>query len=297
MAEGRGFFTYVGAAFRNRWNLLFSGAAISIGFVSGRPDVILPLALAVEVLYLAVLSMHERFRTVVDAETGQRDRVAAASSPVRTAPELLSRLGLYDQRQFQKLRNQCIELRRVAEGVKGRPGEPGSPRVTDMQIENINRLLWIYLKMLYSKRSLETFFRTTDEQELRRNLERVKERIEALGPEAEDTPQEVKQRLSLLDTAQTAEMRLKNCLTARENYELLQLEIERLHSKIAGIAEMGINRQDTQFITNEIDVVSSSVLRTERTVHDLESFTGYSFGDAEPPPLLDLQPRKQPQRE
>jgi len=288
MAGGSNFLSYIKAAFLNKWNLLFFGASVAFGFIAGRLDIVLPLAAAVELLYLAVLSMNPRFQKVVDAVEGQSERADAAPSTDRTARELLNGLSLDDQQQFQRLRNQCLELRRVSAGVKGQADGPGSPVVTDMQLSNINRLLWIYLKVLYSKRSLETFFRSTSEHELQETLKRAQDRITALGPENEDTPQEVKNRISLNDTCQTSEMRLKNYLATKENYEFIQLELERLHTKIAGIAEMGINRQDTQFITSEIDVVSSSVQQTEKTVHELESVTGYSFGDSEPPSLLDM---------
>lgn len=292
MAGENSYLTYLKAAFLNHWNLLFFGAGQALGFIAGKPDVIGPLVLAAELLYLAVLSVNERFQTVVDAKEGQAARAASAPSQTHTAMEFLKELSFDDQQRFQRLRNQCLELRRVADGVKGRGGEQPSPVVTDIQIENINRLLWIYLKMLYSKKSLETFFHAIREKDLQEELARVQARLASLGPESEDTTHEVRQRMSLTDTRQTLDMRLKNYLTARDNYDFLQLEIERLHSKIAGIAEMGINRQDTEHITSEIDVVSTSVMQTEKTFHDLESLTGYSFGDNEPPSLLTLNNKK-----
>lgn len=286
MAGGNSFLTYLKAAFLNRWNLLFFCAAQTLGLIAGKPDVIGPLVLAVELVYLSVISMNERYQTLIDAQEGRSARDAAAPSPDRSAMDLLRELSLDDQQRFQRLRNQCLELRRVAEGVKGRGGEQPSPVVTDIQIENINRLLWIYLKLLYSKKSLETFFRTIREKDLQEEFARVQSRLAALGPEVEDTTHEVRQRMSLMDTHRTLDMRLKNYLAARENYDILQLELERLHSKISGIAEMGIHRQDTEQITSEIDVVSTSVMQTEKTFHELESLTGYSFGDGETPSLL-----------
>ena len=47
------------------------------------------------------------------------------------------------------------------------------------------------------------------------------------------------------------------------------LEIQRLPSKIAGLAEMAINRQDPEMITLEVDGVSESVAQTEQTMRSI----------------------------
>jgi len=79
---------------------------------------------------------------------------------------------------------------------------------------------------------------------------------------------------------------LENYRISTENYDFIGLELERLYSKIASLAEMGINQQDPNMITNEISVVSSSIEKAERTMDELDFITGFSSQDEEPPDLL-----------
>ena len=108
-----------------------------------------------------------------------------------------------------------------------------------------------------------------------------------LGPVGEDTESEKKLRKSLEDTLKTTELRLKNYRLAQDNYEFIKLELERLYSKIAGLSEMSINRQDPDFITREVDSVSASVHQTEKAMNELEFITGIPSEDETPPSLLE----------
>lgn len=62
-----GFTKYLGAAFSWHWNMLAFGAAVVFAFLSGHPDIFLPLFGAAEIAYLGLLSTHPKFRKSVDA--------------------------------------------------------------------------------------------------------------------------------------------------------------------------------------------------------------------------------------
>ena len=274
------------AAFVYHWNLLYLGATVAIGIISSRADIVFPLAAAVEILYLSALASNARFQTVVEAKALQSKMPVDESRPdSKNAGQIIQELSLEDRRQFERLQGLCQELRQISEGIKGN-ADLETSGINNMQLDNMNRLLWIYLKLLYSKTCLENFFRAANEKEIKAGLTSVQNRLNALSPEQADGEKEAKMRRSLQDTFQTLDARLKNYQNAKENYDFLQLELERLYSKIAGIVEMGINRQDSALITSEIDVVSSSVMQTEKTMQELESITGFTFTDEKPPALL-----------
>jgi hypothetical protein len=274
------------AAFVYHWNLLFLGAALAVAFISKRPDVVLPLAAAVEILYVTLLAANPRYQRVVEAKAHPNLRPAEKSAaPSRGADEILRELGREDRARFDRLQGLCQQLRQITNGLTA-DDSFASPGLDTLQMDNLNRLLWIYLKMLYSKTCLENFFRTINDKEIKAGLQHTHNRLQTLGSEQTDDPKKSKHRRSLLDMRQTLEARLNNYNDARENYDFLQLELERLYSKISGIVEMGINRQDAAAISAEIDVVSSSVMQTEKTIHDLESITGFTFTDEKPPLLL-----------
>jgi hypothetical protein len=153
----------------------------------------------------------------------------------------------------------------------------------------------MYLKLLYSKNALESYFKAINLNEIEARIKRAKERLEAMGPEDNDSEAEAIRRESLMDTLKTSRKRLENYRISTDNYDFIGLELERLYSKITSLAEMGINQQDPNLITNEISVVSSSIEKAERTMDELDFITGFSFQDEEPPDLLmDLKMEETP---
>ena len=92
--------------------------------------------------------------------------------------------------------------------------------------------------------------------------------------EKEVNPRREKARKAIEDTLQTSQLRLTNLTKARENHELVQLEIERLEHKIRSVAEMAVNRQEPDFISDQVDVVTKSLIETEKTMDELDFATG-----------------------
>ena len=277
MAAGS-WFTALKRAALYHWNLLFVGVAGAFAALSGRPDVVLPLAGAAEIAYLAILSSNARFQNLADAVDGASGD-AGAEEPGETAATLAA-LAPADRARYQRLSGLCTRLRRLSVGDAGQ--EPlGIP---DLQLQNIDRLLGIYLRLLAGKTNLERFFATVDREELRRDLDRARQRLAALDAAGEDPSRTAQRRETVLDTIATVEKRLDNYRLVQENHDSIVLELERLNTKIAGIAEMGIDRQDAASVGREIDLVSSSVEGTERTMREIEDLAGVSsLGAAQVP--------------
>lgn len=93
---------------------------------------------------------------------------------------------------------------------------------------------------------------------------------------------------TLQDNLQTSRDRLANLTKAKENYQLIQLEIERLENKIRSLSEMAVNRQEPNFISSEVDHVASSMMDTEKTMNDLQFATGLDSVDDQTPELLQV---------
>ena len=176
-------------------------------------------------------------------------------------------------------------MRHIADRIKGTI-KTELEVISDVQVNSINRLLWMYLKLLYSKNALESYFKAINVDEIQARIKHANERLEAMGPEDNDSETEAKRRESLMDLLKTSRKRLENYRISTDNYDFIGLELERLYSKITSLAEMGINQQDPNLITNEISVVSSSIEKAERTMDELDFITGFSFQDEEPPDLL-----------
>ena len=275
---------YIKKAFLYHWNLLGVATGAAVAFVSGYPDVILPVLAALELIYLAGLSSNSRFQDAVIAAERKNEKAMRSSSSTKLN-RILTALDNEDRSRYEGLKDLCLELRHIADRIKGTI-KTELEVISDVQVNSINRLLWMYLKLLYSKNALESYFKAINVDEIEARIKRAKERLEAMGPEDNDSEAEAKRRESLMDTLKTSQKRLENYRISTDNYDFIGLELERLYAKITSLAEMGINQQDPNLITNEISVVSSSIEKAERTMDELDFITGFSFQDEEPPDLL-----------
>src|SRR5262249_31191930 len=76
-------------------------------------------------------------------------------------------------------------------------------------------------------------------------------------------------RQSLEANLETCRSRLANLEKARENHELLEAEIQNLEAKIQSITELAINRSDSAALSGQVEEITQSLLRTEKTINDL----------------------------
>jgi hypothetical protein len=120
-------------------------------------------------------------------------------------------------------------------------------------------------------------------------MRQVESRLRNL-PAGDDSPHAQKIRRTLEDTLQTCRDRQSNYDKARSNLELLELELNRLENKIKSLAELGVNRQEPDFISGQVDQVAQSMLETEKTMNDLRFATGLGPLEDEAPELLRVPP-------
>ena len=278
---------YFKTAFLNRWNLLAFLGSSAFALLSGRPDVVLPLVLAGEVAYVGLLGAHPKFQAYVDAQRAKAARTEGSEATERTVRRIITRLPKPLLERFESLRAQCAELRQIARELK----QPGKLQddlpLEGLQTEGLDRLLWIHLRLLYTQYALSRFLKRTPEQEIAEQIRQLEDRLKKLGPASEGGAQQQQRvRKTLEDNLQTSRVRLDNVQKARDNYQLVQLEIERLENKIRSLSEMAINRQEPEFITSEVDHVASSMVDTERTMNELRFATGLDAAEDKVPSLI-----------
>jgi hypothetical protein len=275
---------YFKAAFTYPWNLLALFGAIGLGLLSPLPlDVWGPIVLAGELLYLGLLGTNPRFRKAIDAQQHKASRVRDRGRAEETLRRILAALPDDYRRRFHDLRNRCLELRTLAARVRAADPALAAP-LDDLQIEGLDRLLWMHLRLLYSQHALGEFLRNVTAEQIQAEIHHIEQQLSRLA--STETPQTLQARKALEDNLQTCRERLANYQKARDKYELLHLEISRLENKIQSISEMSLNRQEPEFISSQIDQVASSLIDTERTISDLSFATGFSPVDEEVPSLL-----------
>lgn len=276
---------YLKTAFLNRWNLLAFLGAAGFALLSRQADVALPLVLAVEAAYLGLVGTHPKFQRYVDAQSAKAARDEGLASVQRTLLQITRALPRESLERFEALRTRCEQLREIALAMK-HPGEEKAGRpLEDMQLAGLDRLLWIYLRLLYTQFAIKRFLNKTSAEAIRGDIERLQERIAALPPDAE-SPQSARIRHTLEDNLETSRVRLENWTKARDNHQLVELEIDRLENKIQSLSELAVNRQEPEFISSQVDHVAAGMMDTERTMNELRFVTGLDKLDEEPPQFL-----------
>ncbi|MFH1140067.1 MAG: hypothetical protein V1816_28630 [Pseudomonadota bacterium] len=261
MPESITFWDCLAAAFLWRWNILALGAGLALAFIFGRPDVFVPLLAALEILFLCLLSTRPRFRAAVEAEAGRR----AFPETDQRLQRMLAVLPKSDVRRFDAIRERCEALNRLGRQLRGLdPDEAG--RIEEMQIESLNRLMWMFLKLLYSGNALDRFLDGVGRPTLVRDLEQTQKDLE----EARRDNDAGDLARSQEDKLKTIEARLANYDRTAENSRLIKAELERIEQKINAVGEMFLSRRDGADISAEVDGISESITASAEALQTLD---------------------------
>jgi chemotaxis protein histidine kinase CheA len=290
--EGAGLGRYLKEAFLFRWNLLLFLAGSAAAMLTPWPDVVLPLVAAGELAYLGGLISIPRFRAAIDAKAhseNQQEAPTQKTQPTRSVEELVAGLPVEARRRFEALHRRCLEMRSLAHGVRGTAARRGAG--DDMRTPALDRLLWVFLRLLVSQTALNRFLDTTDEPEMVRQIDELKKDLEAAQQKKTETTDtsETDERIarSLRDSVAVAELRLDNYRRAEKNAEFVAVELDRIEGKIQVLTEMSVSRQDPDFLSRQVDSVTESMRQTEKAIHELQHITGLTDELEEPPAILE----------
>jgi len=271
---------YLREAFLFRWNLLtFLGAAAGAA-LSPFPDVLLPLVGAVELAYLGGLVSIPRFRAAIDAKAAKRWRFGRGTAETASVETLLLNLPRASQVRFDALRARCLRMRAIAQGVRGRSGAGGGA-ADEVGTDALDRMLWVFLRLLHSHHALANFLVATPEAELAARVTELEQKLAEAGKSGDERIQR-----SLRDSLETARARLDNHRRGKDNAAFVAVELDRVEEKIQALSEAAVNRHDPDFITSQVDSVAESMRQTEQTLGQLQAITGLVEELDEPPPIL-----------
>jgi len=288
--QGAGMADYLKEAFLFRWNLLFFLGATAAASLTPVAGVLLPLVAAGELTYLTGLVSIPRFRAAIDAKVHAAGQGAAGGTPVQEpAPSLVTMVkGLpADARaRFERLHARCVEMRGIAAGVRGAAATQ-TGGAEEIRTPGLDRLLWLFLRLLLSKTALDRFLQAMDEQEISKQLEELRKNLAAA-----QSGRDERIVRSLQDSIASGELRLDNFGRAKKNAEFVSVELDRIEGKIQALAEMAVNRQDPDFLSSQVDSAADSMRQTEKAVTELQHLTGLADQLEEPPAILEVDLRE-----
>jgi hypothetical protein len=289
--QGAGMADYLKEAFLFRWNLLFFLGGTAAALLSPLAGVLLPLVAAGELTYLTGLVSIARFRAAIDAKVHAAraaDEPAAAGAPPVSLVGMLGDLPADARTRFQKLHARCVEMRTIAAGVRGAAVNQGTT-TEEIRTPGLDRMLWLFLRLLVSRAALDRFLQTTNEHEMTARLAELRTAY-AAAQERVDRDERIVR--SLQDSIAGGELRLDNYGRARKNAEFVSIELDRIEGKIQTLAEMVVNRQDPDFLSSQVDSAAASMRQTEKAVSELQHLTGLADQLEEPPAILETDLRQ-----
>jgi hypothetical protein len=287
--QGAGMSDYLKEAFLFRWNLLFFLGGTAAAVMTPVAPILLPLVAAGELTYLTGLISIPRFRAAIDAKVHASRQPAGGSAP--PPPPAVSLVTMLEglppaaRTRFQQLHARCVEMRGIAAGIHGAAGHHESSAEA-IRTPGLDRLLWLFLRLLLSKTALDRFLKTMDEQEMAARLAELRKNLEAAKGGDERIVR------SLQDSIASGELRLDNYGRAKKNAEFVSVELDRIEGKIQVLAEMAVNRQDPDFLSNQVDSAADSMRQTEKAVSELQHLTGLADQLEEPPAILETDLRQ-----
>ena len=281
--SGPGLREYVKHAFLYPWNLLFFLGGAALAAMSPHPDAFIPIIGGLELAYLTGLSSIQRFRTAIDAKIAAKARAARSDGGATTSQQSLERildsLPAPALRRFLLLRQRCFEMRSIASGVRGQTGPDSAESI---RTPALDRLLYLFLRLLVSQNGLDRFLRVTSEKELDAKLADIRARFEAAKTAGDE-----RVKNSLQDSVADAELRLDNYRKAAKDAEFVAIELDRIETKIQALMEMGVSRQDPDYLSTQVTAAAESMQHTEAAVNQLQHLTGLADEIEEPPPILE----------
>ena len=269
-------------ALKWHWNLLALGGGVAFAFLSGRPDAVLPIVGALELAYLGLLGLTPRFQNVLRGRS--RTKSAANASPgAERLQQITSFLVSEDLKRFESLGQRCAALL----DLRRRMDTAASTGVGTEQFrgESLDRMLWLFLKLLHQKSGLERFLESTSRSAIEAEKATAEAQLKtAIGRDEAGGTGEGRLTASIRDRIRTIDERLENHRKAGESWELACAELDKTEQQITHLCEVGMTMQDSGDLSAQIDSISES-LQASESAFAHASVSGL-LDDDTPPPLL-----------
>lgn len=270
-------------AFTWHWHLLGLGAGGAVAVLSGAPLIILPFLAAAELGYLGFLGLNPRFQNVLKATGKNKLPPPLPGDPGARFRQLIAFLSPEDVSRFETLRSRCTELNKLRRSMNAREGNSG---VEDFRGESLDRMLWLYLKLLHQRSGLERFLTATEEGKIETELHSAESQLASsqAKDQANGAP-ESRLTTSVRDRLNTIRERLENYHKATDSLELVTAEIQKTEQQITHLCEVGMTMSDSANLSVQIDSISESLQSSEKIFAET-SFATFTPEDDSPPPIL-----------
>lgn len=268
-------------AFLWHWHLLGLGTAAGFALLSSQPGAWLIIVAALELAYIGFLGLNPRFQNVLRGQHLMSQPQRSASSAAGRLQRLTAFLGPEDLARFEHLHARCSGLLNLRRSMDSKETEDG---VESFRGESLDRMLWLFLKLLHQKSGMERFLVTTPREHIEHDLRDAEAKLAAA--KQRDAAAGVESRLasSLGESVHTITERLENQDRASASLELVGAEIDKTEQQIIHLCEVGMTSSDSAGLSAQVDSISESLQSSEAAF--AHQSVAALLDDEPPPPLL-----------
>src|SRR5262249_3826056 len=133
------------------------------------------LGLGLEAAYLFGLAGNRRFRKYVDAGEAQAARGQETADTGQTGRRILQELPGRTVQRFEALRDHCRDIQKIATHLREPDDLDTTASLEELQLAGLDRLLWIYLRLLFTQHMLERFFHKTGEAQIQKDIRNLEQ--------------------------------------------------------------------------------------------------------------------------
>lgn len=265
-------------AFLWRWNwlgLLICGLVASF---SGYSAIGWMIVIFLELAYLGSLGLSPRFYRFLRAGALPEPRAGVA---IPKFQQLMAFLSPADAQRFNVVRRRCTELLDLRRRMAG----CGHEDADAFRADSLDRMLWLFLKLLHQRAGLQRFLEMTHRDEIEADLRAAtaqlsesRARDETAGLSESRLTGVVRERsIALTD-------RLATWREATDGMELVSAEIDKTEQQITHLCETGMTAGDAASLSAQLDGISASLQMSEKIFSETAFPRAY---DGEPvPPLV-----------
>ncbi len=271
------FWTYLKAAFNARPFGMFVApnwiGLVAFGLLGLTNPGFWLVGAGVELTYLLGLTTNGRFQRAVSA------RASAPTEQLWKArvDGMVRRLSDTDQARYVAFTARCRSI--LDQFAQQDP----SGTASDVQSENLSKLIWVYLRLLLARRAMSRVLKEPtlgETQELEARLTELKRRLED-GSLHEDL------RKSLASQAEILEQRVTQRREGREKLDFLEAEILRIQEQVELLREQAALSTDASGLSTRLDEITGTLGGASQWISDQQKLYG-SLDDLldEPPPAI-----------
>lgn len=271
------FWSYVKAAFNARPFGMFVApnwlGLVAFGVLGFTNPGFWLLGAGLELSYLLTLATNPRFqRAIVSLASAGNAQVWKDK-----LDQMVRRLSDPDQARYVAFVARCRTI--LEQFSQQDPSGAG----TDVQSENLSKLIWVYLRLLIARRAMS---RVLKEPTLGETSE-LETRLAALKQRLGDTTLAEDLRHSLSSQAEILEQRVTQRKEGRAKLDFLEAEILRIQEQVELLREQSALSTDADGLSTRLDQITGTLGGASQAISDQQKIYG-SFDDLleEPPPAI-----------